>query len=112
MPTTEPNGSTKLVIGGPIPVPDRWPQGQHPYLHHDPDWWLGWELFEARWLLCWTPLSIDLWGFEEPALLSELLPRVQAIRPLLDDNQILGLERALDDIYCARFPSRRNLRRM
>jgi hypothetical protein len=76
-----------------------WPQGQHPYVHHDPDRWLGWSFFPARWLLSCGQLSVDLWDVEGPVDIFMAVERAEAVRPLLDERHQLGLQQALGDIF-------------
>lgn len=90
--TTKPDGSR-------LELPERWPQGWDPRLHDDPEWWLGWLFYPARWLLSTGKISVDLWVFEAPAPLRIALRRAEAIRPALNDRLALGLDRALEDIY-------------
>jgi hypothetical protein len=82
-----------------IRLVDQWPQGQHPYVHHDPDRWLGWSFFPARWLLSCGSLSVDLWDVDGPADPFVAVERVKAIHPVLDERLRYGLQRALSDIY-------------
>jgi hypothetical protein len=86
-----------------------WPQGKHPFVHHDPDEWAPWILFPARWLLTnersW--ISLDLWECDYPLPLSQLLERVQGIQGLLPPDEVKTLWIALDDIYKATNPAPR-----
>jgi hypothetical protein len=86
-----------------------WPQGKHPYVHHDPDDWSPWVLFPNRWLLTneRSHMSLDLWDIDCEAPISTVLERVREIQSFLPADEVKTLWIALDEIFKATIPTPR-----